>query len=179
MKTMRYVPLSVVALSCIFLAGCLVWESDPKVQNIDTVTYGSVEIKPIRVDRNPDTLPGWGYDSFDLTIRNDTDDNISIVWQETLYVRFGMTNGWFCFAGDEEEANSPKPSDIIFKKSTFTRRIYPVHWLQHDKKRAKWTHDIMPEGENGVYLVVISNGLPIKTRIVFNLAKVKYVKGQN
>jgi hypothetical protein len=169
MKRKKCILSSTIALSCIFMTGCPpIWQSTPETQVIQT-DYGHVEISPALVDRKD---PRSGYEGFWLHVTNDTDKDISIIWQKTFYAMSGSTNGWFFFLHDRfAEASNPKPPDIVFKKSEFVKWIYPVKLVHYDCKDG-WWEEIMPEGENGIYLTVQSYGQEINTKITVDLEKV-------
>ncbi len=113
------------------------------------------------------------YEAFKLYVTNRTDEDLEVNWNKTLYVVNGRTFGGFMFAGIiYKDRNNQKPPDVIFPKTTWNKIIWPnalVRWARG--KRGGWLHDPLPEGENGVYLVVNVNGKEIKERIFINLSK--------
>jgi len=71
-----------------------------------------------------------------LTIRNKTNKNIELNWNKTLYITGGQTSGGFMFEGVVyAERNNPKPADLIFGNSTFTKEISPSNLVDYETGR--------------------------------------------
>jgi hypothetical protein len=167
----KCIPISVMVLGCVFMTGCPTWVSTPDKQFKDT-EWGAVLITPLE---NPDKRNGYGYEGFLLSVNNMTDYDIQIIWSKTLYVYGGETHGLFYDSGEYyDEAYTPKPPDIVFSHTFNVKKIYPVRLLGHNDKKTKWWKDIMPAGENGVYLTVVNKiGHETNTKITVDLEKVE------
>ena len=97
-----------------------------------------------------------GCEAFSLTIENRTDKNIELDWNKTLYIESGRTSGGFMFEGVVyKDRNNPKPPDIVFANSRFSKIISPNNLVNFSSGRyGGWRHTYMPAGENGVYLTI-------------------------
>lgn len=157
--------MPVLALCSIIMTGCVKWEVTKPIftENI----YYSARITPIDGS-------GAGFVGFELYVENKTDKEISIIWDKTLYLRKGFTNLAFLLPGVlYEECNSHHPPDIVFRNSVFHKKIWPCDLLSYhvEEGRRIWDQDIMPEGENGVYLTVEAGGQEHNNKITVNLTK--------
>lgn len=114
-----------------------------------------------------------GCKAFSLTIENKTDKDMELDWNKTLYISNGKTSGGFMFEGVVyKDRNNPKPPDIIFAKSTFSKTIWPNNLVYFSSgKYGKWRNEDMPTGENGVYLTVKVGSQEIKEKITINLIR--------
>jgi hypothetical protein len=98
----------------ILLTSCSSWQSDKYVLQSNPVFDAQIETTD--------------FYSFQLTIKNKSNDNIEIPWNKTLYIESNYTNGGFS-AGTEklyEEKDNVIPTMIIFPSDTVTRHIYPI-----------------------------------------------------
>jgi hypothetical protein len=146
--------ISAIVLGSIIMSGCCGahWISKPEKQLFEN-QYFRAEIDPI-----PKSGKGTGIEGFALNVSNKTDKDIFIVWEGSHYVENKNTRGRLYFAEDNyEDANNPKPPDVVFKESVFNKRIFPYYLLKWHKDKygeKVWNKTIMPEGENGIYLIV-------------------------
>lgn len=112
--------------------------------------------------------------AFSLTVENKTDKDIEIDWNRTLYISNGRTSGGFMFEGVVyRDRNNPKPPDIIFAKSSFTKEIMPNNLVDFSTSQYSggWRHEQMPTGENGVYLTIKVGGEEIKEKLTINITR--------
>jgi len=64
------------------------------------------------------------------------------------------------------DRNNPKPPDVIFAGSTFSKTIWPSNLVHFSGGRyASWMHENMPAGENGVYLTIKVGGEEIRDKL--------------
>ena len=144
------------------------WRSDPFVRNV-TNEFFDASIRPeCGYDYNIEESSCKG---FMITITNKTDKDLELIWDKTYYMDNGRTSGRFMFEGIVySERNNPKPPDMIFAKNTFTQTIYPNNLVHFQGgKFAKWLHDSMSSGEQGVYLTVKVGNNELHEKLVLNL----------
>lgn len=71
-----------------------------------------------------------------------------------------------------KDRNNPKPPDIIFAKSTFSKTIWPNNLVYFSSgKYGGWRNEDMPTGENGIYLTVKVGDQEIKEKITINITR--------
>ena len=167
-----------VALSIIFIlfvfTGCVsstVWRSTPIVQNAENEYY-EAQLEPLTNDHK-------FFVSFRLTVTNKTAKNLEIDWNKTKYVHNGRTMGGFVFKGikPEDIKNSTIPADTILAEDTFSKVISPyklVAWAPLRESSVGETESsiypgILPEGENGMVLVVRVNGKEVVEKITLTI----------
>jgi hypothetical protein len=159
--------IAIIALGIITIIGSgpsitqYVWKSNPTAQRIENEFF-LAEITP-----NLESGIFPGYKSFELHVRNKTNKNIEIVWDKTLFIMTGTTNGRFMFEGVVyRDRNNPKPPDIVFANSSFSKKILPCNLVEFSGGRyASWYHNAMPPGENGVYLTIGVEGKELSEKI--------------
>ncbi len=162
-KTWYYVFLP---LFVILYSGCLpnvAWHSEPAFKSSNE--YFNVLISPV--------CSGYGCEAFTLNLTNNTDKDIEIDWNRTLYLVHNQTHGGFMFEGIVyRDRNNPKPPDIVFAHSILRKKIWPNNlvYFSTSSRSGDWYHESMPEGENGVYLSVIIDGKEIKEKQTINLS---------
>lgn len=152
------VPLFFLAYGCTTYA----WKSNPPTQTISS-EYLYATITPV--------CSHVGCTAFRLSVQNKTDKSLEINWNKTFYVYRGQTSGGFMFEGVLfRDRNSPKPADVVFADSTFSKVIWPNNLVEFS---SNWYHRLMPAGEQGVYLSVTVDGKEINEKLTLTLAKVK------
>lgn len=116
-----------------------------------------------------------GCNAFTLTIENKSNKDMEVDWNKTLYIAQGSTSGGFMFEGIVyAQRNAPKPPDIVFKKATFRKTIYPTNLVAFSSGRyGGWRHEEMPQGLNGVYLTVRIGSEEINEKLTTNLVAVQ------
>lgn len=116
---------------------------------------------------------GYGWHAFDLSVVNKTNKNIEIVWDKTLFISDGSTRGRFMFEGVVyKERNDPKPNDVVFANSTFTRLILPCALVEYlGASSIGWFHHIIPPGETGAYITVKVDNNEISEKVLINIRK--------
>lgn len=116
----------------------------------------------------PNTCTG-----FWLFIENKTDKDLEIDWNKTLFLDNGTTRGSFMFEGVVfRDRNNPKPPDIVFAKSRFSKQIWPNNLVDFTSGRyGGWSHNSLPLGTVGVYLTVRQGQNEIRERMTVNLAR--------
>ena len=128
--------------------------------------YFTATIEPISV-----YYGGTQLNAFRLNVSNKTNKDLTIIWDKTLYILDGRTTGTFMFEGIiYKDRNNPKPPDIVFTKTTFSKIISPCNLVHFSKG---WYHEPLPIGENGVYLTIAVEGKEITGKMVVNLVQEK------
>jgi hypothetical protein len=166
-------PLGSLFLAVVFCLaiGCtttkLTWISQPPVEKVSNEVFDA-ELKPVGIKSGDEQT----YKSFILFLRNKTNKELEIIWDNTFFIYNGQKDGNFMFEGIiHEDRNKPKPTDIVSPRSTFTKKIWPnsLVFFYVPEKRAyyegAWIHRELNPGENGVYLTVRSDGREISERI--------------
>jgi hypothetical protein len=153
-----------IILSSFLILGCgprFIVKSDPSDANIIKDFY-AIKISPMAFDQ----IFG-SYTAFYLFIENKTNKDIEIIWDKTAYIKYDNTNGGFMFEGIVyKDRNNPKPPDIIFPNSTFSKSIWPNNLVGFYRG---WYHGGMPMGNNGIYLTMKIDNIEFKEKITFNL----------
>jgi len=172
--------LKIKALSTFFLIGCLIgcapiqtksWTSTPVMQTAANQYY-EARIEPLKKDHN-------FFEYLRLTITSKTDENLEIDWNKTRYILNGRNYGGFVFKGIDPEQikNLTIPPDIVSARQTFSKEISPFKLLAGAPIRYRsvgvnesgFSPGVIPDGENGVYLVVRSNGKEVIEKITLNI----------
>ncbi len=163
----------------LFLTACAptqkIWTSDPAIQTADNPYY-TARLQPLKRDSTKQNF----YTLFRLTIKNKTDKNLEIDWNKTRYLFNGTNYGRFVFQGIDPE-NLKKlmiPPDIIPGGDTFSKDIAPLKLIGKAPLRDRsvgvnestFSPGILPEGENGIYLVVRYGGKELSQTITLTLA---------
>lgn len=116
---------------------------------------------------------GYGWHSFNLSVTNKTNRNIEIVWDKTLFISKGSTNGRFMFDGVVyKERNNPRPNDIVFGNTTFNRLILPNNLVEFlGASSIGWFHNIIQPGENGIYITLKVDEKEVAETVLVNIRK--------
>ena len=132
-----------------------IWTSTPAFETVHKPQF-SVQFMPLRNDKN-------FINQFRLVITNETDSEFEIDWKSTRYLLNGRPHGHFIFEGvDADTVNNP-PSDFIPAGDTFLKIITPVRLIAWQaftpgfRDKPSFSAGPVPEGENGIDLVVKQN----------------------
>lgn len=148
--------VGVFVVMALFLAGCahVQFATEPRVLILERDAY-KVQVRPAG------RYALGSYEGFELSVSNKTDSDIEIVWNKTLFIKDGVTNGGFMFTGVVyEDRNDPKPSDVVFAHDTFSKCIWPCNLVMFTGTSAPllpqntWWHRTILAGEHGVYLTL-------------------------
>ena len=144
-----------------------VWMSTPIHQTLNSRSF-DVGLQPVK--KNADYF-NW----FRLTVKNKTAGDLEIDWNRTRYIHNGKDAGLFIFEGvvPESVKNSTIPTAVIPAGSTLTRDIAPFRLIAFaplreqtiDTERPNITAGVIPEGENGLRLVILQSGKVARPRI--------------
>lgn len=176
---MRIILRLSIIIFFLFLTACAptqkIWTSDPAIQTTDNLYY-TARLQPLKRDSTERNF----FRLFRLTIINKTDKNLEIDWNKTRYIFNGLNSGRFVFQGIDPE-NLKKmtiPLDIIPGGTTFSKDIAPLKLMGKAPLRnrsvgvteSSFSPGILPEGENGIYLVVRYGGKELPQTITLTLA---------
>jgi len=163
---------AVIGLALVTASGCAApktWVSSPEIETVSNPSY-QAEFEPLK----------GGYEffvSFLLSVTNKTDENLEIDWNKTRYILNGRGYGGFVFGGidPKEVRNSTIPPDIIPARGKFSKVISPYRLLARAPLRDQSISEstisagILPDGENGIVLVVRQNGKEIVDKMMVTI----------
>lgn len=175
-KAMRITFTIMISLGIMSGIGCATrgqWMSTPEIQSSGNPYY-DVKLEPLSSGHA-------FFVSFNLIVRNKTDKKLEIDWNKSRYLRKDNSYEGFVFKGikPEDIKNSTIPPDIIPAMGTLTKRISPYKLLTRSPiARRGGTLDesgispgILPEGKNGVLLVVTRDGKAVIERVSVEIKK--------
>jgi hypothetical protein len=147
------------------LTGCSsarIWTSTPAIQSADN-QYFATQFEPIRIDA--DFING-----FRLTVTNKSPQAIIIDWNATLYLLNNKNIGRFIFEGIDEKNVNDLPPDNIATGESLRKDIFPlklIAWRQGPgfANLPAFSPGPVPEGQNGILLVVKSDGEQVREKI--------------
>jgi len=160
----------------VFVTGCapdptITWKSAPEIQKTSSDCC-EAQLEPVTSGKGP------FFDAFRLVITNTTDKDMQIDWNRTRYVESGIRHGGFVWQGidSKQVREASVPPDIISPGETFSRVIFPhkkIAYAPGYQKGWKLQGGLIPEGENGIDLVVKQNGQVIRHRITVRIVEEK------
>ncbi|MGA8239633.1 MAG: hypothetical protein WB818_03600 [Desulfobacterales bacterium] len=159
-------------LATFFLSGCAptrTWIISPEFQSADNATY-SARFTPIKGS-------GRFINEFRLEVKNKTRQPLEIDWNSTRYLYNQGPSGRFAFEGITEKNINNPPSDVVPPEGTLQKIISPVNLIawRHGPGYANlpaFSAGPVPEGQNGILLVVRQNGNEIREKMTVTI-KVK------
>ena len=175
-KAMRISFTIIISLGIMLGIGCATrgqWMSTPAIQSSGN-PYFDVKLEPLSSGHA-------FFVSFNLIVRNKTDKKIEIDWNTSRYFRKDYSYGGFVFKGmkPEDIINSTIPPDIIPAMGTLYKRISPYKLLTRTPivgrggalDESGISPGVLPEGKNGVLLVVTQDGKAVIERISVEIKK--------
>ena len=168
-KMIKYVISGLIALQVIF-SGCAptkIWISQPAAFTAANQHY-EAEFEPLKNDNN-------FFNSFRLTITNKTEKDFTIDWNKTLYLYNNKAYDRFVFAGVNKDNVHNLPPDLVSAGSTLTKTISPLKMIAWKPLKSSkmdtpsFSRGPLPEGENGIYLVVNQDGNEIRAKITLSI----------
>ena len=165
-----------IGLALTIISGCApakVWISSPKIQTAGN-PYFEARLEPV-------TGKYSFFVSFHLTITNKSDNELKINWNKTHYIQSNRRFGVFVFKGikPKDIKKLTIPPDIIPAGDTFSKVISPYKLLARapirDSSKNKAESSIMagiiPNGKNGILLVVSQNGKEVVEQMSVNIVE--------
>ncbi|MBQ9035564.1 MAG: hypothetical protein IJ099_06385 [Alphaproteobacteria bacterium] len=128
--------------------GCISYRYDTSKSTIENDKY-KVNIS---LQETPLVNNSWttALNAYQLNITNYTDDDIEIDWTRTSFITNGQTDGGFMKANELYlNRDLPKNPTIVMPRATQKMNIYPSTLIS-----AVNQHFAIPEGKNGVYLIL-------------------------
>jgi len=169
MKMIKNVALILILLQIVF-TGCAptkLWISQPASQTLSSKYYNA-EFEPLKNGKNY-------FNAFRLVITNNTGKDFSIDWNKTRYLYKNKAYGTFVFAGVNEKNIHNLPPDIVPAGGTLTKIISPLKMVAWKPLKTRhvdtpsFSRGPIPEGENGIYLVVSQDGQEIRAKITLTI----------
>jgi hypothetical protein len=150
-------------------AGVEVYSSNPGVQRVSN-EYFTAELEP-------QLKPGQGFFStFRFVLTNKTNKELQIDWQNTYYLLNDRRNGRFLWEGvswDGLKEIRSKPLISVAPGDTITSVIFPKKLVGRASAMTtggvQYTQGGLPEGENGILLIVRQNGKVIREKMVVSI----------
>jgi phospholipid-binding lipoprotein MlaA len=148
-----------------------VYSSNPEVQRASN-DYFVAELKP-------QLKEGQGFfATFRLVLTNKTKKELNLDWENTFYLLNSREKGRFLWEGvtwDGLKEIRGQPLVPIAAGDTLTAVIFPKQLLGRASGTApggvQYTQGALPEGENGIGLVVRQNGKVIREKMVVTINK--------
>jgi hypothetical protein len=166
----------ILALLLVFLTACapdptIIWKSTPEIQ-MTSSDCCEAQLEPVTSGKRS------FFDAFRLMVTNRTDKDLEIDWNRTRYVESGIRHGGFVWQGidPKQVREASVPPDIIPPGKTFSRVIYPhkkIAYAPGYQKGWELQGGLLPEGENGIDLVVTQNGQVTRHRITVRIVEEK------
>ena len=162
--------LNIIVVCSVFaLAACAgveVYTSNPRVQRVSN-GYFTAELEP-------QLKPGHNFfATFRFVLTNKTKKELQIDWKHTYYLLDERRNGRFLWEGvtwDGLKEIRSKPFIPVAPDDTFTSVIFPKNLVGRGSAMAtggvQYTQGALPEGENGILLIVRQNGMVLRKKMV-------------
>jgi hypothetical protein len=152
-----------------FLSGCAptrTWISSPAFQSADNATF-SARFTPLKES-------GRFISGFRLEVRNKTRQPLEIDWSSTRYLYKQGPSGRFAFKGITEKNIDDPPSDVVPPEGTLQKIIFPVNLIAWRRgpgyaNLPAFSAGPVPEGQNGILLVVRQNGNEIREKMTVTI----------
>jgi len=166
--------IAAVFLAAFMITACQtqrIWISSPGHQTLNGGPYDIV-LEPLKQEAD---FFNW----FRLTVKNKTTLDMEVDWNRTRYIHNGKEAGPFVFAGvvPESVRNGTVPGALIPAGTTFVRDIIPFKLIAFtplrdqtiDTEQRNILPGLIPEGENGVSLIILQNGKRARARVSVNI----------
>jgi hypothetical protein len=169
MKMIKNVALILIWLQIVF-TGCAptrIWISQPAAFTAANQHY-EAELEPLKNGNNY-------FNSIRLTITNKTEKDFTIDWNKTLYLYNNKAYGRFVFEGVNKDNVHNLPPDFVSAGSTLTKIISPLKMVAWKPLKTRhvdtpgFSRGPLPEGQNGIYLIVSQDGQEIRAKIMLTI----------
>ena len=150
-------------------AGVEVYTSNPEVQRVSN-DYFTAELEP-------QLKPGQTFfATFRFVLTNRTNKELQIDWENSYYFLNGRRNGRFLWEGvtwDGLKEIRSKPLIPVAAGDTITGVIFPKKLVGRSSAMTRgtvqYTQGPLPEGENGILLIVRINGKVLQKKMVVDI----------
>ncbi len=146
------------------------WQVSPSVQKASN-KWVDISVTPVLEERYTMSV---GFTGMVLEVRNKTNQEVMINWDETFYLRAGEPKGGFAVKG--EKSAQHKGFDIIFSGETYVKTIYPVALSgsstisRLSEPQFDWMHKPMPNGENGIDIKLRVGQEALREKLTFTIS---------
>lgn len=144
----------------------------------DKATYTDkifdVELTPLKEDEH--------YRGFTVTIKNKTNNDLKLVWNDTYFLENDSARGGFMFEGVVySKRTEPKQDLLILPNSSSSLDIFPndkVMYITPDQTAMSmglpsgWVHAVMKDGTFGAYLMITGKGFEKRVKLVVGIQKI-------
>ncbi|MGB5984163.1 MAG: hypothetical protein WBG37_02580 [Desulfobacterales bacterium] len=145
-------------LVCLVVAGCAgqrVWRSQPQTAELATSDF-EVRLEPVRASTKA------FFDGFQLSLINRASQPLEIDWAQCRYLVNRQPRGGFVFQGIAAEEVRTPPVEVVPPGQRLSKTIWPLTlmgWVpikdrSLDLDAPGFSPGVLPEGENGLLLVV-------------------------
>jgi len=152
------------------LAGCAgtkSWISTPPSRTISTPVF-TATLTPLKGDKPY-------YNVFRLEIVNRSGGPLTVDWNAGRYLHAGRPSGRYVYRGiDRENLNDPPP-EVIAAAGRLSKEIVPLRliaWRGYKpgyKDREGFSAGPLPEGQNGILLVIRRDGEVLRETLAVNI----------
>jgi hypothetical protein len=146
------------------------WQVSPSVQKAST-KWIDITVTPVLTERYGIEV---GYTGMVLEVRNKSNQDVMINWDETFYLMAGVRNGGFTLKGAQGKPH--RGFDIVLSGETFVKTVYPVALLNiGDISRLSdlqldYMNKPMPIGENGIDIKVRVGFEAVQEKLTFKIS---------
>jgi len=153
------------------LAGCAAtksWVSIPTAQSVRTASFAAT-FTPLTEDKPY-------FNLFRLEIVNLSAGELIVDWNASRYLYEGRPAGRFVYRGIDRENVKEPPPDVIAAAGRLRRDIAPLRLIAWGGYKAGYTDRAgfsagpVPEGRNGILLVVRQNGSEMRETLSVEIA---------
>ena len=115
--------------------------------------------------------PRAGYKAFLLSIRNKTGEFLEILWDETFFLDPKGENGRFMIDDEANFRNNPLQPNVVFPRDDSVVTLWPANLAHYyGGPFARWAHNNMEAGENGILLTVRIREKIVTEKIVLKIS---------
>ena len=156
---------------CFIAAGCAApksWISTPSDQTVDN-SYFTATFTPLTAGKPY-------FNRFLLEITNRSSEALTVDWGASRYLYAGQPAGRYIHRGIQRENVNDPPPDVIAVGGQLRREIAPLRliaWRGYKpghKGAESFSAGPLPEGSNGILLVVRQNGREIRETLTVDIA---------
>ena len=124
------------------------------------------------------------FNTFRITVQNNTATDMEIDWNKTQYIHDSRPNGRFVFTGIQpsDVREGTIPPDIVPGRATFQKEIAPFNLISYSPLReqppasgqSRIGTGMFPQGENGALLVVRQGGKETRQEVSVRITRVEH-----
>ena len=156
------------------IVGCAtvkIWSSSPSVQTISNDDF-EVSFEPLLKEAQK------FYDRFQFRLKNKSDGQLIIDWQNSRYLQAERENGRFVFKGVTPGNIDSLPPDTVAPGAELAKTIAPLRLIGYERLKSRalqpgesgFSAGIIPEGEHGILLVIKQGEKKISEKIMVKIS---------